>query len=200
MNPVLLLKLRMGSECPQNDMLKDYILLYFKSIFSIIPIPLLIPLIASILIGAILAFKVYGQEKGFRVFSLVTLILIVVMIMSATVFLRVSDVSVGYNFLPLWSYRMPSKDLQYSMFVENLMNILMFIPLGIALEYSFKEMTWKRVFFVAFGLSFIIEILQFLLKKGFAEFDDVLHNVLGCLIGFGICKGVACLRDKIQRK
>ena len=35
-------------------------------------------------------------------------------------------------------------------------------------------------------LSFAIESLQFVLKKGLAETDDIIHNTLGCLIGYGI--------------
>lgn len=28
--------------------------------------------------------------------------------------------------------------------------------------------------------------------KGFSEIDDVIHNTLGCMIGYGIYKGVVC--------
>lgn len=193
MNRAPSLKRRTGSGQPQNEMLKDYLLLYLKNYYYIVPDVLLYVLIVALIIGAIGAFSIYGLKKGFRVFSVVVVVEVVVLILSSTVFLRELDEGVGYNLTPFWSYRMPSRDLQNSMYVENLMNVLMFIPLGIALECSFRDMTWKRVFFFAWGLSFSIEILQFILKKGFAEFDDVFHNVLGCLIGFGICKVVVCL-------
>lgn len=35
-------------------------------------------------------------------------------------------------------------------------------------------------------ISGSIEALQYFLKRGFSEFDDVFHNTLGCLIGFMI--------------
>ena len=35
-------------------------------------------------------------------------------------------------------------------------------------------------------ISASIETLQFFLKRGFAEVDDVMYNTLGCLIGCGI--------------
>lgn len=31
----------------------------------------------------------------------------------------------------------------------------------------------------------MIETLQFVLKRGFTEVDDVWHNVVGCVIGWG---------------
>lgn len=39
----------------------------------------------------------------------------------------------------------------------------------------------------------MIEMLQFVFKKGYAEFDDVFHNALGCLIGYGVYVGIARL-------
>ena len=47
-------------------------------------------------------------------------------------------------------------------------------------------MTFKRVLFLGGGLSVFIELLQLIFKKGFCETDDVIHNVLGCLIGYYI--------------
>jgi glycopeptide antibiotics resistance protein len=33
------------------------------------------------------------------------------------------------------------------------------------------------------GISVTIESLQFFFMRGFSEVDDVLHNMVGCLIG-----------------
>ena len=43
----------------------------------------------------------------------------------------------------------------------------------------------------------MIEVLQFVFKRGFAEFDDVFHNVVGCVIGFGVYLGGAYLIRRI---
>ena len=48
------------------------------------------------------------------------------------------------------------------------------------------------------GFSLLIEVLKFLFKWGFAEFDDVFHNVLGCAIGFGVYVGVGWLLRQIS--
>ncbi len=49
----------------------------------------------------------------------------------------------------------------------------------------FKVM--RRLRFVAAsaaGVSFVIEVVQFVFKLGLFEFDDIFHNTLGAVIGF----------------
>lgn len=41
------------------------------------------------------------------------------------------------------------------------------------------------------GFSLLIEVIPLVFKRGFAEFDDVFHNVLGGAIGFGVYVGIA---------
>ena len=65
------------------------------------------------------------------------------------------------------------------------MNVVAFIPVGLLLGYVFDKIKWWQVLLAGVLLSFGIESLQFILKRGFAEFDDVLHNGLGCLAGYG---------------
>ena len=48
---------------------------------------------------------------------------------------------------------------------------------------------------VAAGMSVEIELFQLITARGLCEFDDVLHNVLGAIIGVGI----VILVDKISR-
>lgn len=76
------------------------------------------------------------------------------------------------------------------------MNVLMFVPVGLLLGCTYKDIGWKRMLVVALCLSVSIEVLQFILQKGFAELDDVMHNVLGAALGFGIY----CLCAWIWRK
>ena len=40
------------------------------------------------------------------------------------------------------------------------------------------------------GISVLIEALQFFFMRGFSEVDDVMHNTLGCLIGWFLVKGL----------
>ena len=58
----------------------------------------------------------------------------------------------------------------------------MFIPIGVLTGLIWK---WKGLL-VAVGLSFVIEILQLITCRGLCEFDDVIHNTLGAIIGVGL--------------
>ena len=67
---------------------------------------------------------------------------------------------------------------------ENIMNIVMFVPIGLLVGVLFSEYNWKRILLIGTCISIGIEILQFIFSKGFSEFDDVMHNALGCMVGF----------------
>ena len=36
------------------------------------------------------------------------------------------------------------------------------------------------------SISTTIEVLQFCFMKGFSELDDVMHNTLGCILGYSL--------------
>ncbi|UED74059.1 VanZ family protein [Brevibacillus sp. DP1.3A] len=66
-------------------------------------------------------------------------------------------------------------------------NILIFLPLGLFLPLlflSFQNM--HRVFFLTLSASLIIEALQLFLALGSFDVDDLLLNVIGGLIGYGM--------------
>lgn len=74
------------------------------------------------------------------------------------------------------------------------MNVLAFIPIGLLLG-TFKGMKWWHVLLIGLCFSMLIELLQLILKRGLTEIDDVVHNVVGCMMGYwaivGCCKVVA---------
>ena len=39
------------------------------------------------------------------------------------------------------------------------------------------------------GISVTIEALQFFFMRGFSEVDDVMHNTIGCILGYILVKG-----------
>lgn len=79
------------------------------------------------------------------------------------------------------------------------MNVIVFIPIGMILgsllrvkgsstSEATKSMTWLMVAIIGCGISVTIEAMQYFLHRGFAETDDVMHNTVGCVIGYGIYK------------
>lgn len=99
------------------------------------------------------------------------------------------------NLNPFWSYR-SIKAGDPLLLVQDIMNVVAFIPVGLLLGFVFDKIKWWQVLLAGMLISFGIESLKFLLKRGFAEFDDVLHNSLGCLVGFGVFVGGATPRTQ----
>ena len=46
----------------------------------------------------------------------------------------------------------------------------------------------RMIVLSAIVLSFGIELIQLVFKLGLFEFDDIFHNVLGAMIGYGLSK------------
>ena len=50
-------------------------------------------------------------------------------------------------------------------------------------------MLWWKAVLIGCSISITMEALQFCFMKGFSEVDDVMHNTVGCLIGWCMVKG-----------
>ena len=74
--------------------------------------------------------------------------------------------------------------------VTNLFgNFVLFLPMGMALPCLFKKLNrfWKVVLWVL-GMVVVVEIAQGVLRVGSIDIDDVIFNVGGAMIGYGIIK------------
>lgn len=93
------------------------------------------------------------------------------------------------NFLlPFHSYVEISKG-DWSILLENIGNVAMFLPLGIALKcVEIKEI--RRALIGGLISSLCIETLQFIFALGTFEIDDLLHNTLGVVSGFWLVSRV----------
>ena len=79
--------------------------------------------------------------------------------------------------VPFWSYSHPELRM------EIVLNDILFIPLGCLLYLCFGEKLGLRVVIAGFLLSALIELIQLTFKIGVFEFDDMIGNTVGCLIG-----------------
>lgn len=77
------------------------------------------------------------------------------------------------------------------------MNILLFVPFGILLPLLNKK-TDKPYFVIPIGAasSLIIEAVQYIFKIGVFEFDDVLNNTVGVLLGYCVYRLFSSIRNK----
>ena len=73
--------------------------------------------------------------------------------------------------------------------VNLLGNLALFVPMGMALPCLFKKLNrfWK-VILTVLGMVVLVEIVQGILRVGSVDIDDVLFNVIGAMIGYGLIR------------
>lgn len=125
-------------------------------------------------------------------------------VFASTVFTRIPTAGATYNLQLLWSYRYVIENHSAGMLEEILLNCVLLMPLGILLPFALERPVKVRLAFLA-GLlvSCSIEVCQLVFHRGLFEWDDILHNTLGCVIGYwaaGKLYGYIRRREKDERR
>ena len=136
-------------------------------------------------IGSVFLFKKKGLRFGFKYSMGLLLLEYVIILLCSTVIFRPTLSVKEYNFIPLNSY-IEYQQGREIMLPESLMNVLVFIPIGVLLELFFNK--WYNIAIIGACISFVIESLQFGFQRGYCEIDDVIHNTLGCILGLLIAR------------
>ncbi len=100
-----------------------------------------------------------------------------------TLFSRIGTESHSF-YPPLWSYRAILNGNSRAL-LENIGNIVLFIPIGIALALILR-LGVKQSILVGCALSLIIESCQWFFWLGTFEVDDLIHNTIGTGLGAAI--------------
>ncbi len=128
---------------------------------------------------------IWKGKKCWRIIGNILLVEYIFLLFCSTVIYRNASDERGCDMMPFWSYR-AILDGKEQYLAENIMNVLVFMPIGFLLVTTIKDIRWWKVLLIGLCISIGIESLQFMLMKGFSELDDVMHNTLGCMIGYGI--------------
>lgn len=156
-------------------------------------ISILISVIFIILTKKLLCFK----RKYVRILSFGILEVYVSMIIHTTIFNRTIMSTRVYKLFPLWSWIEWLSNGNISMLIENLLNILLFIPFGFLYGLTFCKSRKISMFVCSCILSYTIEFAQLLLKKGVFELlDDPLNNLIGCTVGYLLFRLIKNAVDK----
>jgi len=75
-------------------------------------------------------------------------------------------------------------------FGEMIMNVLIFVPLGIYAGILFKRWIIGKRLFLFFLVSLICEVFQFIMAIGAFDITDVINNTLGGILGLMIYIGI----------
>ena len=117
---------------------------------------------------------VLGVRLATKRWSISLLFGCILLILGETLLFRKVTGTMQTELVPFWSYK---KWRVYG--PQIIANVLLFIPFGVVGTSIWK---WKSVFF-ATGLSCIIELIQLISRRGLFEFDDIIHNTIGAVIG-----------------
>lgn len=89
---------------------------------------------------------------------------------------------------PFWTYRaVLSHTIGVSVW-DIVLNVVLFVPFGFFVALLFPKSHWGQILLGALVFSFSIEMSQYILSKGISQFDDLMHNLLGCAIGTGLSR------------
>ncbi len=147
--------------------------------------------------GLMIFIACYGFKSGLQKSSVLLLLEYLFILYGSTVLFRETGAEHKYDLQPFWSYKAIEAG-STQLLLENIMNVVVFVPLGFLLGVAYKSMTFRRVLLIGISVSVSIEALQYVLMRGLSELNDVIHNTLGCLIGYLFCQSFSVLYKKIR--
>lgn len=158
-----------------------YIINYILTYDTRIPLIIFIGII--IIVCSIVLF-LYYTRINFRMFvqkaSVCMFIGYVLLVLCTTIIFRTEYDEMKYVLCPFESY----KGLYNRRLAQNILNIVLFMPIGFFAGTALKKKHISNAVKIGVGLSLFIEVTQLLLRRGICNIDDVIHNTLGCVIGF----------------
>lgn len=165
------------------------------------PIILLILLTAVSIAAVLLLWLRFCREKDKIFVSVIMLLLSIFFILAVTILSR--DIGSGseLSLVPFSSWINYFKGNNEEFLRTNIFNMLLFMPFGASLyTVRYARSSLKSSLTItavaAMSLSILVEIGQWFLQCGEVETDDVIHNVLGAVIGVLLAKLVCDLYRK----
>jgi glycopeptide antibiotics resistance protein len=83
---------------------------------------------------------------------------------------------------------------------ENILNVIIFIPLGIYAGMLFERWSFGKKLFFVFLLSALVEALQYIFRLGAFDVTDIVNNTLGGILGFVILSVLQKAFDNIKAR
>ena len=150
----------------------------------------LITVIIVMIISFIILERYYKKNKITKTQMCFSILFIIYLlhVYGSTVFSRLPSTR-KYQLEVFWSWKeilnsMNTTYPKYELLLENILNVIMLLPLGIFLPLVYgKKIDWKVGLLIGFCISFSIELMQLVLCRGMFDVDDIIHNSLGFLMG-----------------
>ena len=135
---------------------------------------------------AILLFFLFRKEKMGKRLAISILFPYLFLVLGSTVLKRRTYLRYMHYFRPFYSWRVIIRNgLRRSSYqlAQVLLNMLLLSPIGLLMPVFVKRK--RLVVLFGFCFSLLIEVLQLVLRRGYFETDDLIHNTLGVAIACG---------------
>ena len=177
---------------------KEYIL----SLGSGVPRDVYLMLCAIFCVGSLILMAFRGFRVGGRNALALLLGEYIFLLFSATVLFRDINFGERFCFAPFWSYVKIWNGIDLALVPQNIMNVVAFLPVGLLGGCVFRKHALTKILFLGLFVSLSIETMQYIFRCGFSEFDDVFHNTLGAIMGYGLfplCRHTWARRGIVMR-
>ena len=108
-----------------------------------------------------------------------------------------SGMGMGIQLRPFLAFWEAWNAFTLQVWLNPLLNVAMFLPLGVLLPLSVKRFQrWYWMLAAGAGISLVIEGLQHFLSRGQADVDDLICNTLGAMLGYCLVMLFLSLKGK----
>ena len=161
-----------------------------------IPSNILFPSLAVACIA--LVFVLWRNKKNeiYRSICWILLAEYIFVVICSTIVCRVQLSTPKIQMLPFWTYRAVINHTLGVSVWDIILNTFLFVPLGLFVSLLNQKMPIRTIALIGLLLSISIETSQYIWMKGICQFDDLMHNTIGCVLGCFLVR----LSKKLRRK
>lgn len=143
-----------------------------------------------LLIVIIMAYCLWKKKLNIiQAGAVVAMVIFLAIVFGSTVFTRTSTVR-QYELMPLWSWRAIIRYHDWGLLKEDLLNCILLLPAGALLPLiANRKVKWYQALLFGVLISAVIETSQLVFMRGLFEWDDMIHNGLGCMVGCLVVNG-----------
>ena len=143
--------------------MREQFVQYVTGLINDIPQNFYIGFLSLFCIGSFLIMAICGFKKGFKWVKLLFIVEYIILLFCSTVIFRSCREISEYNIHPFWSYNaiLNGRD---DLVAVIIMNIVVFVPVGLLFSGLFKRSKWWMVLIVGFSIGTVGKCREFLNK------------------------------------
>lgn len=159
-----------------------------------IPSIILFPSLAVSCIAIVFVLLRNKKNEIYRSICWILLAEYIFVVICSTIVCRGQLSTPEIQMLPFWTYRAVIKHTLGVSVWDIILNTLLFVPLGLFISLLYPKMPVRTIALIGLFLSICIETSQYIWMKGICQFDDLMHNTIGCILGFYLVRLLKKLR------